>query len=98
MREIIWLDSAVNDLVRLREFIAVHNPNAAQRAAELIKETLQLLKNHPELGKVVEALPDYRDLIIPFGASGYVIRYRLYEDNLYIVCLKHAREVGFKNS
>ncbi len=47
MREIVWLDSAVNDIQRLREFIAQENPAAAQRAATAIKESVLRLQVRP---------------------------------------------------
>lgn len=96
MREIIWLDSAVNDLVRLREFIAKENPNAAKKAASTIKKTIQLLAETPSIGKPVKDLPQYRDLLARFGAGGYVIRYRIYLETIYIVHLRHYRESDFK--
>jgi len=30
------------------------------------------LENTPRIGKPVEELPDYQDLVIPFGAAGYL--------------------------
>jgi plasmid stabilization system protein ParE len=36
-------------LVRLRRFIAPHNPDAARRAAETLKKAARLLVEHPGL-------------------------------------------------
>ena len=94
--QVVWLDSAVNDLVRLREFIAKHNPTAAQKAAEKIITAAKMLEEHPEMGKPVKDLPMYRDLGLKFGLRGYVIRYRIYEEILYVVHLRHYQESGFK--
>ena len=77
--QVVWLDSAVNDLVRLRAFIAKHNPTAAQKAAQKLITAAKTLSEHPELGKPVKDLPMYRDLGIKFGLKGYVIRYRINE-------------------
>jgi hypothetical protein len=49
------------------------------------------------MGKPVEDLPDFHDLIIPFCASGYVIRYRIQGDTVYIVAVKHCKEAGFSD-
>ena len=95
MRELIWLDSAVTDLMRLREFIAAHNPQAAKSAAETIKTAAKKLQNLPNIGKPAEDLPSYRDLKIRFGAAGYVMRYKIHQDNIYIVHIRHYRESGF---
>lgn len=96
MREIVWLDSAVNDVVRLREFIAKENPTAAKKAAEAIKEAAQRLIEAPSIGKPVKDLPQYRDLLTRFGAGGYVVRYRVHAETVYIVHIRHYREADFK--
>ena len=33
--------------------------------------------------------------MIPFGASGYVLRYRLQDDTIFIIAVKHGKEAGF---
>lgn len=96
MRKLAWSDDAINDLVRVREFIAQENPDAAKRAAETIKETAKRLIQFPDIGKPVEELPEYRDFLIRFGAAGYVMRYRAHLDTIYIIHVKHYRESGFK--
>ena len=96
MREIVWLDSAVNDAVRLRDFIAKENPSAAKKAAEAIKDTTQRLVESPSIGKPVKDLPQFRDLLIRFGAGGYVLRYRIHAETVYIVHIRHYRENDFK--
>lgn len=97
MQKIVWLDSAVEDMVRLRKVIAVHNPTAAKKAAEIIKQAATTLEKLPNTGKPVINLPDYRDLYIKFGAAGYVMRYRIYDDNVYIVHIRHYRESQFND-
>jgi plasmid stabilization system protein ParE len=96
MRKLVWLDSAVDDVVRLRQFIIQENPDAAKRAAASIKEALQCLIEVPHIGKPVTDLTDYRDLLARFGAGGYVIRYRVYLDTIFIVHVRHYREIDFK--
>lgn len=96
MREIVWLDSAVNDVVRLREFIVKENPNAAKNAAAAIKDATQQLIEAPSIGKPVKDLPPYRDLFARFGAGGYVVRYRVHAETIYVVHIRHYRELDFK--
>jgi plasmid stabilization system protein ParE len=96
MWKLIWLDSAVNDIVRLRKFIAQENPEAAKRAADAIKEATQRLQGQPAIGKTVQDLLNYRDLFIRFGAGGYILRYRIHLDTVYIVHIRHYREADFK--
>lgn len=96
MREIIWLDSAVNDVVRLKQFIAKENPDAAKKAAQAIKSATQQLIETPSIGKPVTDLPQYRDLFTRFGAGGYIIRYRIHMETIYISHIRHYREIDFK--
>lgn len=93
-----WLESAILDLLRLKNFIQPHNIEAAQRAVRLIKNVVAPLASNPRMGKPVEDLPDYHDIFLPFGASGYVIRYRILDDTIFIVAVKHCREAGFSES
>jgi plasmid stabilization system protein ParE len=92
-----WLDSAIDDLQRLRDFIQPHNKDAAHRAFRLIKSAVTPVGSNPRMGKPVEDLPDFHDLIIPFGASGYVIRYRIQGDTVFIIAVKHCKEAGFSD-
>ncbi len=95
MWKLVWLDSAVNDVLRLRKFIAKENPAAAQRAAEVIKGAVTRLIETPSIGKPIQDLPEYRDLLVRFGAAGYVMRYRIYLDTIYVVHVRHYREVDW---
>lgn len=89
-----WLPEAVADLVRLREFIRVHNPDAAQRAAKRILEAAHKLLELPLLGRPVLTIdrPQLRDLFIPFGQAGYWMRYTFTDDQIMIVRVWHGRE------
>jgi plasmid stabilization system protein ParE len=93
--KIEWLVPAILDLQRLRDFIVSHNPEAAQRAVKVIKAAVAALAANPRAGKPAEDLPDYHDIIIPFGSSGYVLRYRLQGETIFIVAVKHGKEAGF---
>lgn len=96
MREIIWLDSSLDDMVRLRTFIGKENLLAAQKAAKAIKEAANRLIAAPLIGKPVTDLAPYRDLLTRFGAGGYVLRYRIEAETIYIVHIRHYREDDFK--
>ena len=95
MLKIIWLDSAVNDLVRLRKFLSETNPKAANKAAKLIKNATTKLQEFPLVGRPVEDLEDFYDLFIEFGVSGYHLRYKVYLDRVYIIHIKHMKELSF---
>ena len=81
-------DRAVCDLMRLRDFIAVHDPGAAQRIAERLGGAVQRLADNPHLGKAVEDLPDVREWIV----GRYVIRYVVAGDTLTVARIWHGGE------
>jgi plasmid stabilization system protein ParE len=50
----------------------------------------------PHLGRPIDDMPDrFREWIIDFGDSGYVVRYRIDEDLIVILAVRHQKEVGF---
>lgn len=96
MPQVIFAPAAIRDLQRLRDFLRPRNPDAAWRAAEAIRQGLQALGGHPQMGRLVEDLPEhYREWLIDFGDSGYVARYRFDGDTVTILAIRHQKEVGF---
>lgn len=92
---IVWLGSAILDLQRFRDFIQPHNKEAAQRAVRIIRTAVAHIAANPLIGKPVDDLPDYHDIVVPFGASGYLLRYRIQDETIIIIALKHCKEAGF---
>ncbi len=88
-----WLPAAVEDLIRVREFIRTKNPTAAKKAAERISSAITILQDNPEVGRpLFDGLEGFRDLVVPFGQGGYVIRYRMNDNVCVIVRLWHTKE------
>jgi len=68
--------------------------NAAKRALLIIREAFIPLQHAPMIGRPVEDHDGLRELVIDFGASGYLALYR-YEPTLEavtILAIKHQRE------
>ena len=89
--KLTYSHEAVGDLIRLREFIEIKNPEAAQRVAESLRNGISQLKSFPYLGVEVELAPDsemIRDLII----GKYISRYLIHEKQIYILRIWHHRE------
>jgi toxin ParE1/3/4 len=84
---------AVQDVERVRTFLNKANPDAARRALELIWATIERLRDFPSLGIPTED-PDIRQLVIRFGASGYIVRYAILPDtgDVLITRIWHGRE------
>jgi toxin ParE1/3/4 len=87
--KLIFSKAAVHDLVRLRDFIAQHNPEAAQRVAQRLRGAIQGLVDTPQIGRPVANMPgEIRELI--FGK--YVVRYEVRRQYLYILRIWHGKE------
>ena len=82
--------SAVDDLKRLRQFIAEKNPPAAQRMAEYLVRKINNLCQQPNMGVLVgdKLNPRLRDLII----RDYKIRYLADDREVLILKIWHQKE------
>ena len=95
--KVVFTRLAHHDLVRLRQFIAEHDPNAAARAAKRIKTVAQLLTDQPLVGRPVDApngaaRNDIRELPLTFGSGGYILRYQVLQKQIRVLRIWHARE------
>lgn len=90
MTDITFSKSAVEDLQRLRQFIAVNNKEAAARVALRIRESIATLALFPAKGRPIEELEGVRELI----AGNYVVRYihEATKDRVVVLRIWHGRE------
>ena len=93
MTSVLWLPEAVADTVRLIEFLHVKSPAAARRAALAFRDGDRLLKKMPLAGKSLGDDTGRRELIIPFSAGAYVLRYRIQNEHCAIIRVWHSREL-----
>lgn len=92
MPQIIISAKAARDLQKIRTYLLQFNAEAAQKAAATIIEATNLILNHQLIGKPLEDIPEYRELIRPFGSGAYIIRYRVDFDKIIIAGIKHSKE------
>jgi plasmid stabilization system protein ParE len=92
MPQLIISAKAARDLKKIREYLLQFNAETAQKAASAIIEATNLILSHPMLGKPLEDMPEYRELIRPFGSGAYIIRYRTDFDRIIIVGIRHSKE------
>ncbi|MFH0725469.1 MAG: type II toxin-antitoxin system RelE/ParE family toxin [Pseudomonadota bacterium] len=96
MPHLIWSPSALFDVQRLYSFLATKNVDAAKRAAKAIREGLKIIAIQPEVGRPAEDMePEYREWLINFGDSGYIVLYHYDGRTAVIVAVRHQKEAGF---
>ena len=93
MPRLIITQPALEDIIRLRAFIAEKSPQAGDRAKQKILQDLRGLTLFPEAHRPVHDMPHHRELVIKFGASVYVARYRYRQgENVVILRIRHQKE------
>ncbi|NGO91004.1 MAG: type II toxin-antitoxin system RelE/ParE family toxin [Halomonas sp.] len=89
--KLVYTDEAIDDLKRLREFVAEHNPSAAARIATELVGKIELFPDFPRMGTPVEMAPvpdSVRDMV--FGK--YVVRYSVHVSAIIILRVWHGLE------
>ncbi len=89
--KVSFTPEAVADLKRLRKFIELKNPIAAQRIANELLSGIEKLKTFPEIGlKVIRAPQPHlvRDLFI----GNYTVRYLNGNNEIFILRMWHGKE------
>jgi plasmid stabilization system protein ParE len=88
---------ALDDLLRLTDFLLETDPTAAVETAAVIEEAVSILRRHPLIGRPAEA--GLRELVISRGRSGYVALYRhdAQADAVRVLAVRHQRELGFES-
>ena len=88
-------ERALADLERLFDFIAEEDPVRARKQVLSVRRALELLADHPLLGR--EAEEGRRELILSRGRYGYIAKYRWLpaDDVVLILAVKHQREAGY---
>ncbi len=96
MPQVILTERAIRNLERMQEFLVEENPVSAKRAGQAIIKNIRLLKSKPQIGRQVEGmLPEFRELIIKFGDSGYIALYHYEDDVVTILTIRHQKEAGY---
>ena len=97
--EVGYSDSAREDLLRLFEFLldrakTVEDFEAAQLAIDVIRDTVERsLSRAPFVYRKAGDSPFLRELLIPFGGSGYVALYEIKDaTHVMVLAVRHQRE------
>lgn len=96
MPQLIWSPPALLDVQRLYRFLADKNTDAAMRAVKAIREGVTIIAKQPSIGRpIAEMEPEFREWLIDFGDSGYVVLYRFNKKTAIILAVRHQKETGW---
>ena len=89
---------AERDLLRLYDFLLEKDLLPAERALESIIRGLEILRFSPfTCRKAGVADPFLRELVIPFGAAGYVALFEIEPNGIVsILAVRHQREDDYR--
>lgn len=87
--EIVWSPLARVRLREIHAFIALDNPDAAERVATRIVAVVEALRIHPSLGRA-GAEPGFRELVI--GGTPYIVLYRVKGKQVTILTILHGAQ------
>lgn len=88
---LVYAAAAVDDLIRLRAFIAGYDPGAARRISAELVNRITALRGAPLMGRAVAAAPDpqtIRDMV--FG--NYIVRYAVTAHSIAVLRIWHHFE------
>jgi plasmid stabilization system protein ParE len=96
--QIRFTRNSKDDLKRLYLFLYKQDKNSAKHARDNIYKAIDTLKFFPFTCRKAQAnSPFMRELVISFGANGYVALFEIEEDNtVTILAVRHQREDDFR--
>jgi addiction module RelE/StbE family toxin len=86
--ELIWRESALDNLERIIAYIAERNGPAAQRLKSAVNACAEGLTRHPFLYRAGR-VPGTREAV---AHPNYILIYRVHADAVEIVAVVHARQ------
>ncbi len=92
-------DAAQEDMERLHDFLSDIDMRLADKAINEILKGYDFLKTFPQscrLASFNEPGTKYRELIVNFGKSGYLVLFEINDEKtLTIIAVKHQRESDY---
>ena len=89
-----FAEAARDDLVRLYQFQLERDVTVADRALQALRKGMELLQEFPfTCRKAAADNPFLRELIVPFGASGYVVLFEIEDQQtVTVLAIRHQLE------
>ena len=91
--EVVWANTAENDLFKILEYIAENNPGNALNILKKIKKQVSELYFYPERCRIVlelynHGIAQYREMII----SPWRVVYRVSESTVFVLSVLDSRQ------
>jgi len=92
--QVRFTPGAKEDLARLYGFLLEKDVGAAEQALEAIYKAVLMLEDFPfSCRKATDSDPFLRELLIPFGSSGYVALFEIEDEStVTVLAVRHQRE------
>lgn len=82
-----WTRRALRALNGIAEYIARDRPGAAARMVFHLRDAVEVLQDHPELGREGR-VPGTRELVV--SGTPFIVPYRIQHDSVQILTVLHA--------
>jgi plasmid stabilization system protein ParE len=92
--QVVCSATAVGQIEGAVEQSVAENSASAGATITAIRSAVENLAAHPLVGRRIE--DDLRELVISYGATGYIALYRflVQSDEVRVLALRHQREIG----
>jgi toxin ParE1/3/4 len=87
MTKVSWLSEALADIRGIKDHIGRDNPAAARRVVKAIKDSVDILKDHPGIGRPGR-LAGTRELVV--SDYPFIVAYRQVESTIHILAVVHT--------
>jgi len=87
--DIVWRQVALNGLENARQYIAQHNPSAANRVFEAIPTSVRHLADTPNIGRPGR-VDGTRELVVV--GTPYIVAYAVVDSRINILAVQHGAQ------
>jgi len=93
--QVVYAAAALGHIERGLQELREAQPDAALRTVAALCSAIESLAAHPLIGRRVHG--ELRELVISYGATGYVALYRfvVLREEVRVLALRRQRELGF---